>query len=234
MGSESIHQIAFRHGIDRRRHPRVNFPKDFSCFSLPTFRYLDRQFEILDLSQGGVCLFDPQNEFTLPVGTTGEMTWIYEGYEETLRLQLVGISYQKKHLEFKNISEKLTADIQSFIQSGIWGQKMQRSILSPQAHLETMVMELWVGIGGANLSFHADPHFLASVDTPHFNVHFYKGSLPVCGRSTSSYKKGEILNVNERVKLLFFLVNFPVLSSRLVNLLGDWAALEQSIEEKAG
>lgn len=232
--SESIHQMAFKHGMDRRRHPRVNFPKAFQCFRLPRFQYKDQFFEIVDLSRGGVCLHDPYDCFELSVGSQGEMKWVSEGRSVNLSLQIVGASYQKKHLEFTEVDPSLVDEIQNFIESGIWGQKMHRSVLTPQAHLDTSILELWIGVSGASLSFFDDPHFVATVETPHFNVNFFKGSLPVYASNYKNQKKGQILSYSQRVKLLFFISNFPVISTRMANLLQDWRTCEEVLQEKTG
>ncbi len=232
LPSEGIHQLAFRHGLDRRRHPRVSFPKNFPFFSQPFFEFQGIKFEVVDLSQGGVCLFDPKDDFTMPVGSTNEMCWVSRDLKEKVKFQLVGMSYQKKHLEFKEASHELVQEISQFLEAGICGQKMRRSMLSTHAHIETSILELWIGVGGANLSFQSDPHFVASLDGPEFCVNFYKGSLPVY--RFQDERKGRVLPLEERIKLLFFISNFPVLSSRIQNLLEDWARAEAQALERAG
>lgn len=240
--SEGMHELAFRYGMDRRRHPRVSFPQSTSP-ELPRFIYQGKVFQIHDLSRGGVCLLDPDDEFRLEVGFEDESFWVEGDFREKLSLQLVGVSYQKKHLEFTRISPGLVDRIEAFIEPGIWGQKMHRSVLSPSAHLETSAVELWLGVNGSNLVFHSDPHFVASLLSPkaslnknskQLSVDFYRGSLPVYGASAPKQLKGKVLTPEDRLKALFFLLNFPVLSHRILNLIQEWQEFEKEKRERAG
>jgi hypothetical protein len=82
------------------------------------------------------------------------------------------------------------------------------------------------------LKFHSDPHFIASLEGPHFGVNFFKGSLPVHAKGSRG-RRGEILGPKERLRLLFFLYNFAGNSPRLANLLDAWEKAELQIREKA-
>lgn len=148
----------------------------------PKVDWKGREFHIKDMSLGGFCLFDAEEILRLSLGDVFELGLkLSSGKKVNLSCRLVGMSFQKKHFQFIDISEKELLQLEQEIRPGLFAQHMYRSpwLEKRSANASPQVIECWTGPLGWEFQIfdHQDP-LAATLRLGEVSATFYRNELP--------------------------------------------------------
>ncbi|HAG91207.1 MAG TPA: hypothetical protein DCL41_05015 [Bdellovibrionales bacterium] len=115
-----LYEMARNLNLEKRLFPRAKFPS-IAHFSGPFVEWEGMNFSIRDLSEGGLCLLDPNGKFSIPIGKESHARIVGdECYEVSLRV--VGSNIEKRHIQFHEASDELRQEVRNWVTAGLRGQ----------------------------------------------------------------------------------------------------------------
>lgn len=151
---QSVASLARQHGLDRRRFARITLPKaDLGIF--PVIRYSGREMPIVDMSVGGVCLFDGEDLLSQQLSQDIEIALIWPTRVDLVKSKIVGVSrHNHRHLQFLDLPEVSYNEIETLVRIGSRGQKIAQVLTLKRGPVRLEVEELWTGYQGDGLVFY--------------------------------------------------------------------------------
>ncbi len=211
-----MQQLVGSLGITRRRSVRVQMPHHQEAVFWPRLIYNNCRLRIFDLSVGGACLLDPEDQLGGSVGNEVdlELDWP-EIFRERFRARLISCGHIRRNIQFLNLSTESQLRIHQFTKPALWGQRMRKSP-DQSGSLSLSWVEMWTGMTGESLVFgkQAEVH-LAFEQT---EILIPPGSPAVYERHPKALK-GRILMAEDNLKMLLLLANIDRPSPRVVELL---------------
>lgn len=208
-GVGDMSQMVARLNINRRKYARVRVPMG-KGLGLPIFMVHGHVLEIIDLSEGGVCLGDPSEVISIALGEACELqlSWGQSHSVEVIQARVVGQSRMHyKHLQFSNLSINNQTRISMLTRAGSAGSRMKKSPLNFSPDIQSPMSEIWTGFGSDHLIFQNEGPFDAVL------------SINAC--LLKIHHDGQIVGLpapDMLSEVLVFLENINKPSSRVVSL----------------
>ena len=214
--SQSIQKMAAASGINRRKNPRIFYPKANYSARLPQIFWNNELTNPIDLSLGGVCLENPKNKFGTEVGseTSLILTWI-DRNQVPVKAKIVGQSFEKVHMQFEDLPTDIYLKLSINLKAGLIGRKFQRTFINENKNIKTDFQELWVGINNENLSFLSSGPFFAKLNFFGVCISFSKDTNP---KVTDAKGEEKIWDEKIQSDCLLLLSNISLPSKKVTDL----------------
>lgn len=216
--SSSIQKMAAASGINRRKNARILYPNDNFSARLPQIIYENQPQKAVDISLGGVCLLNDENQFGVKTGDSMVVAfrWMNEGDRE-VPAKIVGQSYNKVHLQFDDLPTDIFVKLSIQLKSGMVGRKFQQCFLNENESLYTEYSELWTGLNSEKLVFYNEGSYFAELNYFGTTTRFYKNKKPEVFDKNGQ----EVTFSNAQLSdSLILLTNIPSPSARVKELTG--------------
>ncbi len=215
--SSSIQKMAAKNNLHRRKNVRVLYPNSHYSAKLPQIIYNSKVEKAMDISLGGVCLLNDTNRFGLRLGEIISLSFRWFNEKDVdFKAVIVGHSYNKVHLQFKDLSTDIYVKLSINLKSGMVGRKIKRSLLNENEAIQSEYSELWVGLNNEKLIFFNADSLYAKLSYFGTTIDFFEDKKPqVFNKQGSSFNFTEI----HLSDCLILLTNIPSPSDSIKKLI---------------
>ena len=214
----SLHELAAANHIDRRTNIRVRYPTAGGLGHLPSVKFEGQSVIPKNISIGGLCIEDLENQFGQQVGQEVVVHLDWGHYQTQLQAKMVGVNLQLRHIQFIDIDHKALGLLRKIIAPGYVAEKMRR-VKHEESHLRLSVEEIWLGDGGETLIF----HFPNSADRWGAELHLFSHEVAVSSefiQIKKKYKSKKDIRKTDLIKdILLVLGHLNETSTRVDNLI---------------
>jgi hypothetical protein len=207
----SLLNLASRLGVERRQMVRVRYPILSKVSELPQIAFKNEIFNILDISVGGCCLFDPRELLGPDIGNDVELTLVWNGKIEAIKARIVSRVDDRRHIQFMNFNAGHVCKLKDAMTFGVRGQSLRPSVPATQTEILIEADEIWTSLHGDSVIFENHVLRLAQIHIAGHQYHIFQQAWP-------TFANGKPVKALELERLVLFMTNVAQPSPRLKNL----------------
>lgn len=194
-----LYEMAQRLNLERRLHPRVKLPRFASeDFCGPKVFFESHFIQLVDMSEGGVCLLDQEERVQARAGNDFNLTVSVGDHQDQVECRMVAMNLARRHVQFLNPPHQLILLLRDWIQTALRGQWL-KVMSSPSAHKNQPI--LWTSIYDDNLIWSQDPRWKYQLCVGEQNLNLSPNLRPVRSDTLKP------ISMEEYDRLLIFLEN---------------------------